>query len=120
MGKGYRVRAGELRHRLELFNVSRTTSNTGMVGIGYEFVRKIWGSIETLSGNELTQARQSFPRATNKIRMRYVKGLNEAMQIKHKGLIYNIDSVNNVDQRNKVFEIIATENKGTTGDSSGI
>ena len=120
MSKGYGILAGKFRHRVEIQNEAETTDSIGYVSISYVTAKKVWASIVTLNGSELVEARQIYPKATNKIRMRYVAGLTERARIKHGDNIYNIDFIDDVDQRHKVFVITATQNKGTTGDSTTI
>ncbi len=118
MGKAFLIDSGKLRHRLDVQNVVETEDELGTEVISFTSAFKAWGSIDTLKGAELVQAREVVTRATHKIRMRFLEGLTERNRIVHNGNVYNIEALNDIEQRHKTLELICIQDKGTFGDGS--
>lgn len=120
MSAGYSTVTGRLRHRLTVQNVVETRDEIGANVVTYENVVTMWGSVVTLSGNERVVASQIAPRSTHKIRMRYLAGLTVRNRLKFGDRLFQIEFVNNVDQRNKILEMLCVEDGTPRGDSSAI
>lgn len=119
MSAGYATVPGRLRHRIDIQAVTKTVDAIGAEVITYTKVRTVWGSIVTKSGRELETGLQVAGNATVTIRIRYWPTLTESHRFVHAGKTYNIDNINNVDQRNKILECSCVEDKSPRGDSSG-
>lgn len=105
------MRAGTLRHRVRIQTPPTTTGTRGeIIGSATDFTSR-YCSIDTLTGDELIQAKQQFAKATHKIVMRYVSGLTETHSIIFGNRTFGIRSINNVEEKNETMEIIVSEEK---------
>ena len=127
MSRGYRVRAGQLRHRGVIQNVVETRNSIGEQLIAFEDIITVWMSIVQIKGNEIDIARQTAPNSTHLIRMRYVPGFTERNRIKLKDptqaisdRFFNIERINDIDLRQKIMEIEAIEDKTADGDGTAV
>jgi SPP1 family predicted phage head-tail adaptor len=68
----------------------------------------LWAKIETLRGNDKLSSAASWPKADQRISMRYVAGILPTMRVFFNDKIYSILNVNNVDERNRDL-ILTTE-----------
>jgi len=75
------MRAGRLRHRLQIQSLAYARNNEGGNTPTWSTVATVWGSIEPLSGRELTEAQQVNTRASVRIRMRKYAGLTTEHRI---------------------------------------
>ena len=69
------MRAGALRHRLQIQPPTDTRDAFGGNTRTYTTTDTVWGSVEPLSGLELTEAQKVNARATVRIRIRAYPGL---------------------------------------------
>ena len=68
---------------------------------------KAWCGIDLLSGNKLERANQVAKEATHAIDTRWLAGLNSAQWAEYGGIRYEINAVENVNQRNRDAMILA-------------
>lgn len=68
-----------------------------------------WASVVPLSGKELERAREVIANATHEVRVRYRVGITTQKRIFHDERILNIESVRNVDERNRELVLICVE-----------
>jgi SPP1 family predicted phage head-tail adaptor len=103
------LRAGLLRHKIEIQNkVIRRDSMGGEV-VTWEAFTYAWASIEPLSGREYFAAHQTQSSITHKMKMRYQSGIRPYHQIGWGGRSFNIDAVMNTEERNKELVLFCTE-----------
>lgn len=72
-------------------------------------VKTVWASVEPTRGREYQEAQRIRPELTYKITTRYHKGITPDMVIKFKEKYFDIISIINVREQNKMLEIICTE-----------
>ena len=75
------MRAGELRHRLQIHAPVDTRDAFGGNTRTYETIATVSGSVEPLDGDELTEAQAVNARATVRIRIRKYPGLTPKHRI---------------------------------------
>lgn len=75
-------------------------------------VKTVWASVEPTRGREYQEAQRVRSELTYKITTRCHKGITPDMFIKFKDRFFNIISIINVNERNKMLEIICTEKIG--------
>ena len=110
------IDAGKLRHLITIQQLSGSLGSLGQSS-------KTWGSISTdpnvyaqirtLGGSEAILARQVYPRVSHKIMLRYHASLTTEMRIKLGSRIFNIDAIDNLEQRDTVHECMVTEEAST-------
>jgi SPP1 family predicted phage head-tail adaptor len=105
------MRAGQLRHRLDLQTKVPTRGSFGEEILTWKTQVTVWGSVESLSGREYLQAQanQLQSEVTHQIRLRYYKGLRPDWRIKFGSRIFDILSGLNPDERNKELLLMARE-----------
>jgi SPP1 family predicted phage head-tail adaptor len=102
------MKSGKLRHFVKVEQFTQTGTGTrgekqGSWGSLYEDVP---ASIETLGGREAEVARQIVSTADTKVGLRWLAGITTKMRINHNDKLYNIEAINNIDQRDR--ELILT------------
>lgn len=73
--------------------------------------RKCWASIKGLRGKTFYTAAQTQSENNKVFNCRYFKGLTENMKIKYNGNLYDITSINDLDEKHIEYEIHAKEVK---------
>jgi SPP1 family predicted phage head-tail adaptor len=102
--------AGEMRHHLTIQSLATTPTAEGDTLDTPVTVAKVWARIMPLSGSEKFVAAMQQDTSSHKINCRYVSGITPKMRaIRADGRVFNFTSVNNVDERNRELEILATE-----------
>ncbi len=103
------MRAGLLRHRIEIQEQTQTADAGGQLIRTWSTVFTRWGEILPLRGKEKVEAEQIKSKTTVKIRLRYCAALTTEYRLKHIGKFYNIESLINVGEREIIHEINAIE-----------
>lgn len=111
------IAAGKLRKRLSVLGVPTTPilNGFGEPDLTPVVLGTRWASVEPLSGRELWQAQQVRPDVSHKITMRFYAGLTPRHKLRFTDpqtstiRTFEIDSVLNVDERNRVMTILAKE-----------
>ena len=103
------MRAGRLRHRLVLQSKTITRDSYGAAIVAWATQATVWGSIEPLSGRELSAQSQQQAEATVRIVLRYYSGLDETWRISHGGKYYDIVNTINQDMRNHTLTLLCRQ-----------
>jgi SPP1 family predicted phage head-tail adaptor len=113
-----RLRAGDLRHRIELVQPYGPDQSTfGDLSLAnYSPVLTTWAKIEAIQGKDVLAANQFGDQITHKITMRY-RGLDQVvpiavldkLQVWFKGRQWQILAVLNPDERNKTLYLLCVE-----------
>lgn len=99
----YLSRPGDLRHKVEIQRLLVTRSPSGGMQKDWVAVCSPAVSLRHLSGNERGStgvAGGEVPAARTEVVMRYRPGINEQMRVLHQGRVYDIDHINNWEERN--------------------
>lgn len=109
------MRAGKLRHRVEIRKPTASQDSYGESDITWSVESRRWAAIEPLSGRELYVAQQVNPQVTHRIRMRYFSGLTSDRRIRYvaktgaTARIFNISPPLTVDERNREYRLDCIE-----------
>jgi SPP1 family predicted phage head-tail adaptor len=87
------MRAGSLRHRIEVLKPTRTQDLYGQEVLSFVSVGERWAAVEFMSGKELNYARQAQARSTHKITMRFDSDIKPSWRVRHGDATYDIESV---------------------------
>jgi len=104
------IRAGRLRHRVRIERVVETTNAVGGVSRSWRSIAVRWAGIEPISAREFMKHDQVNSTVTHRIMLR-----GGGLEISAKDRIvfgrrvFGILSIINRDERDKVLEIMATE-----------
>lgn len=104
------MRAGKLRHPISFIRddiVSQDDSG-GIVRTPKIHARS-WASVKELNGTELVQAQQKKPNSTHEIVTRFVANLDSTMRVRHNNKLYNIENIEDVEDRHIELVILCRE-----------
>ena len=104
------MRAGLLRHLLIIDRpVDGLRDDVGQVTDGWEQYAEAWGQVETLTGTELTDARQVDGRATVSVTIRYQPGITPDMRVREGDQVRHILSVSDLEGRERMLVLTCSE-----------
>ena len=72
-------------------------------------VRDVMGTVSPLTGREHQQAEQMQSNVTHRITTRYFTGADSRMRLRRGSRVFNVQSVVNVEERNRELEWMVTE-----------
>jgi SPP1 family predicted phage head-tail adaptor len=106
---------GRMRQRVTLQTLVETTDSYGQRIESWVTQGSYWAFLKSLSGREAVNAQQVKADVTHFLQMRYLgsllatPGALPSMRILFNGRVFNLSWINNVDERNKTYEILAQE-----------
>lgn len=109
------MRAGPMRQRVTIQTLSETADGYGQRIQSWTSSGTFWASVKNLSGREAVNAKQVKADATHQVTMRYVgtlfstPGLQPSMRLVFNGRFFNILFVNNIDERNREYQLLTQE-----------
>jgi SPP1 family predicted phage head-tail adaptor len=104
---------GLFRQRLYLQQENNVADTGGGAVLGWTTLKVVWAEVEPLQGRENGQAGKLTGSATHRIRMRYDSSITSAMRFVWGARVFNIRSMRNMIERNRMLEIIAEEGVAT-------
>lgn len=105
------MRAGQLKHRVELQRAARVQNErSGQMEDTWETYATVWAKVEPLSGGEQVYAHQVAADTSHLVRMRFLEGVLAADRVLHGGRPLYITRPINVDERGIALELLCTEN----------
>jgi len=115
-----RIRAGELRHRIQLVKPTLLQDASG----GFEedqanVVATVYAKIEALSGRELYAAQQKVSEVSHQITIRYMPGIDATLNIRFGGREFQIQYVENPDERTKMLILLCIERDSSAREQGG-
>lgn len=104
------MRAGRLRHRITIQQQAVTGQNDYGEDI-YEWtdVAIVWAEVQPLTGREYWAAEQVNAETTHQVRLRYLSDIEPSMRILFGSRVLVIESVFNVDERDRELVVTARE-----------
>ena len=109
MSKEYFLRAGTLRHRIQIQRRVVTRDAIGGEIVTFNTIATRSGSIRPITGREMVSADQVDPIISHEIRMRFFDGLLATDRLSFREKIYNITAVRDIDERMKLQSIFAIQ-----------
>ncbi len=103
------MRAGELRHKIEIQTATNTVDNFMGVTDTWATTYTVWAAIYPLRGSELMSAMQLEGAVTFRIRIRYRSDITPANRIKFGDRFFDIQHVLNIDERNIYLDMMCEE-----------
>ena len=103
------MKAGTLRHYIEIQARAVTLSAAGEPTGTWSTSKYAWASITPIRGLEYFSARQEQAAVTHRVRIRYVSGITAEMRVKFGSRYFDIISVLNMGERNIYIDIMAIE-----------
>ena len=108
---GRRMNSGKLRHRLTIQTKTQTGDGYGEGSAALATLATVWGSIEPVRGTEFLNAQQVNAEVSHQIVLRYRSDLTVTPenQISYSGRTFEIQSIRNMGERDRTWEIDAKE-----------
>ena len=103
------MQAGKLRHHLEIQSETETRDAHGGVDREWGTIATRWASVAPLRGRELWEAQQVQSRVNIRVRMRPYDGLTTSHRLLFGARILNIESVLNLNERDREMEVLCIE-----------
>ena len=103
------MRAGALRHLLEIQENQPVTNSYGDRTDNWIPLLRVRGSLQPLTGREFFTAQQYESEVRIKARIRYRAGITTKMRVKHDGLFYKIVFFQNINMRNREIVMMLSE-----------
>lgn len=100
---------GKLRHRLVIQRRVETRDAIGGISARWATLATRWGSVEPLTGRELTYAQQVEALVTHRIEMRYFPNLAPTYRLKYGDRVFQIESVVNPGEIGATMTLLCTE-----------
>ena len=104
--KAYVLNAGTLRNRIEFLHRTVTIAH-GISKERWEAAFTCWCAVEPLSGREFWEAAAINREHEVRFTIRYRKDVSAEMRIKLDGMVYDITSILDKNNRHEVLEILA-------------
>ena len=105
---------GPLRERVTLQSQSTTRSSTGASTKTWTTVATVWASVEPQTGKAFFAADQEQSEQQIRVRIRYstdVNGINTSWRVKHGSRYYDIVSVANHQERDRLYTLHCIEGR---------
>lgn len=103
------MRAGDLRHRVEIVRAAVTRDASGAEVKTWPTLAHRWAQVRPLNGQEQLQAQQAQASMTHRIRIRYYEGLTVEDRIKFDGRFFDINSIADQDERHREMLLMCSE-----------
>lgn len=105
--------AGKLRNTIIFETPTLTPDGYSGSSVDWSNFAVIRSMIKPVTGSERWQSQRLETNITHRIFIRYRAGLNTEMRINYNGRLMQIEAILNIEERNKWFEIHATEGEAT-------
>ena len=99
----------ELRHRLVLEELSRTSDDGGGFNESWVEVATLSADLRPLAGSETVEADRLAGRVSHEVALRYRPGVVPAMRFRKGARVFHIVSVINVDERDRWLKCLCEE-----------
>ena len=108
------IRSGDLRRRVTIQQRSTTQDGFGQQAVTWADLLTVSAHIESLSGNQLNKAQSIYSEVTHKVTVRWQTVLSDikvvgSYRILYGTRIFDIGADLNVDERNRVIELLCKE-----------
>lgn len=103
------MRSGKLRHTVTLQSLVETQDSYGSAVQSWADYATVRASVEPLQGREYFASQQVRAEATTRFRIRYLSGVLPTMRVVFDGRAYNIESIINLNERNRELHLMAVE-----------
>lgn len=103
------MKIGELRHRVEIQNKTVQMDELLQQSEVWATYATVWASVRPIKGREYVAVKQVNAEVSVVITMRYLSGITSEMRILFGNRVFDIVSVINADERNRVLELMCKE-----------
>jgi len=106
------MRTGSLRHYVEIHALTIIEDDIGNQTEEWAKVAEVWAAVEPLQGDEKLAAAYIQAETTHKVTIRYLAGITPANRLLFDGRTLEIESVRNLEERNRELVLMCKEKVG--------
>lgn len=103
------MRAGTLRHRVEIQSPTNTTEADGTFSSSWTTETTRWASVDPVSGDELSRSNQKVGELTHQVTMRHVDTLPSSYRLLWGSRVFNIVTSRNLNERDRTTLLLCRE-----------
>ena len=103
------MRAGQLRHQVIIQTPTETNDAQGQPVKSWGTFATVHANVLPVRGREFFDAQQINAETTTKFVIRYLAGITQKMRISYDSKFYNIQSIINVGERDRMIELMCSE-----------
>lgn len=108
------LRSGLQRHRVELHGIAEARDSVGVARKTWVVLATFWAEVRPLRGAEILNVKQVWATAEYFVNFRWLGqdlpvDSTQRLKVLNSGKILNILNVNNVEERNRSYELVCTE-----------
>jgi len=103
------MRSGSLKHKVEIHSYTELENDFSETVKSWVKLHDAYASILPLKATEKFVSKRTKSEVTHKVLLRYIPNINPNMRIVFGSRVFEIDSVLNIREENKILQIIATE-----------
>lgn len=103
------IAAGSLRLSVTIEEVTETNTDGVVAQSWSDYADNVRAGILPQSGREFYRAKQVYADMTHLVRIRYLAGVTPKMRLKLGSRYLNIVSVGNVEERDRVLDLVCIE-----------
>ncbi len=103
------MRTGSLRHLGSIEKYTESKDSFGATTKAWTEFFPVWCNIQPLRGNETYVSAEKHATATHQVTLRYKNGINPKMRLIVRGRTFEILSVINVGERDKMMQLTVEE-----------
>lgn len=110
--QGFQTRVGNMRRQITIQQQAATQNALGEEIPSWTTFATCWASIEPMNGRELLAAQQVQSQVNTRITIRYRDGVTPAMRILYKSRYFDIQSIQDIEERNRFLVLQCVERVG--------
>jgi len=103
------MNVGALRHRVEIQNFTVATNSDGQPIRTFSTLATVWAKVSPKSGAEFADQGIAKIQRTYDVIIRYTGDISESYRLVHNGVVLNIQSILNIDLRNRQMNLVCVE-----------
>lgn len=103
------MKAGERRHYIIIEQVSESADARNEMTQTWSEYANAWAEIKPVRGREYFQAHAENVAADTRIILPYIAGITSKMRVRFGSRIYDIETVINIDERNRELNLMCVE-----------
>ena len=101
--------ATKLRHRVSIQQVTEAKDTYGATTRTWATIATAWAAIEPIAGREYFYAQQVASSVSHRVTIRHRTGITPKMRIVHDSRTFEIESVRNLEERDRWLELMCSE-----------
>jgi len=103
------MQAGQRRHYISIEQVAESQDARGELTKTWTEYANAWSEIKPVRGREYFQAHAENVAADTRIILPYLSGITSKMRVRFGSRIYDIETVINIDERNRELNLMCVE-----------